>query len=190
MRLVTTQSVGGAELVNPGLDLALQCLKPGELIHPTGQLLKVSDDQCAHRGVTLRGDDPGIAVDIIRNRNRNVLHSFTVARFLCVGIRRRWCRSVRGSASRLDRGRGVSQLIRGTSGNDYIGPRLSQGDGRGRTDTPSGTGDHRDPAVKAEPIEHTHTAKITPLAPSASPDTAFALGPAGKVVWCELAQPP
>jgi len=43
MRLVTAQPVGGAELADPGLDLALQCLEPGELIHPAGQLLKVSD---------------------------------------------------------------------------------------------------------------------------------------------------
>ncbi|MGH3238377.1 MAG: hypothetical protein ACRDOH_34985 [Streptosporangiaceae bacterium] len=66
VRLVTAQSVGGAELADPGLDLALQCLKPGELIHPAGQLLKVSDDQRAHRGVTLRGGDPGVAVDVIQ----------------------------------------------------------------------------------------------------------------------------
>jgi hypothetical protein len=26
-------------------------LKPGELVHPSGQLLKVGDDQRAHRGV-------------------------------------------------------------------------------------------------------------------------------------------
>ena len=83
MRLVTAQPVGGAELVDPGLDLALQCLEPGELIHPARQLLKVGDDQRAHRGVTLRGGDPGIAVDVIRDGYRNVLHSFTVTQFLC-----------------------------------------------------------------------------------------------------------
>ena len=47
----------------PGL--FLQRLEPGGLIHPSGQLLKVSDDQRAHRGVTLRGSDPGIAVEVI-----------------------------------------------------------------------------------------------------------------------------
>jgi hypothetical protein len=83
VRLVTAQPVGGAELVDPGLDLALQCLEPGELIHPARQLLKVGDDQRAHRGVTLRGGDPGIAVDVIRDGYRNVLHSFTVTQFLC-----------------------------------------------------------------------------------------------------------
>jgi len=67
MYLFAAQPVGGAELADPGLDLALKCLKPGELVHSSGQLLKVCDDQCAHRGVTLRGGDPGVAVDVIGN---------------------------------------------------------------------------------------------------------------------------
>jgi hypothetical protein len=82
VRLVAAQPVGGAELADPGLDLALQCLEPGELVHPARQLLKVGDDQCAHRGVTLRGGHPGIAVDVIRDGNRNILHTFTVTQFL------------------------------------------------------------------------------------------------------------
>ena len=60
VRLVAAQPVGGAELPDPGLDLVLQHLEPGELIHPAGQLLEESDDQRADRGVTLRGGDPGI----------------------------------------------------------------------------------------------------------------------------------
>jgi hypothetical protein len=44
MHLVAAQPVGGAELADPSLDLALQRLKPAELIHPSGQLLKVSDN--------------------------------------------------------------------------------------------------------------------------------------------------
>src|SRR6516225_798798 len=83
VRLVAAQPVGGAELVDAGLDLALQCLQPGELIHPARQLLKVGHDQRAHRGVTLCGGDPGIAVDVIRDGYRNILHSFTVTLFLC-----------------------------------------------------------------------------------------------------------
>jgi hypothetical protein len=82
MRLVTVQPPGGAELPDPGLDLALQCLEPGELVHSSGQLLEESDNQCAHRGVTLRGGYPGIAVDVIGDGYRNVLHSFTVTLFL------------------------------------------------------------------------------------------------------------
>jgi hypothetical protein len=82
VHLVAAQRVAGAELVDPGLDLALQRLKPGELVYPSGQLLKVGDDQRAHRGVTLRGGDPGIAVDVIGNGDRNILHIFTVTRFL------------------------------------------------------------------------------------------------------------
>jgi hypothetical protein len=82
MYLVAAETVGGAELAYPGLDLALQRLEPGESVHPSGQLLKVCDDQCAYRRVALGGGDPGIAVDVIGNRDRNVLHSFTVARFL------------------------------------------------------------------------------------------------------------
>ena len=81
VHLVAAQPTAGAELAYPGLGLALQRLKPGELIHPSGKLLKVGDDQCAHRGVTLRGSDPGTAVDVIGNRDRNILHIFTVTPF-------------------------------------------------------------------------------------------------------------
>ena len=81
VHLVAAQPTTGAELADPGLDLPLQRLKPGELVHPSGQLLKEGDDQRAHRGITLRGGDPGIAVDVIGNRDRDILHSFTVTRF-------------------------------------------------------------------------------------------------------------
>jgi hypothetical protein len=54
MHLVAAQPPGGAELADPGLDLALQRLEPA------GQLPEESDDQFAHRGVTLRGGNPGI----------------------------------------------------------------------------------------------------------------------------------
>jgi hypothetical protein len=79
--LVTTQPVGGAELADLRLDLALQRLKPAELLHTPGQPLKIRNDQSAHRRVTLRGSDTGIAVDVIGNRNRKIPHSFTVTRF-------------------------------------------------------------------------------------------------------------
>ena len=82
VHLVTVQPVAGAELADPGLDLALQRLQPGELIHPPGHLLEESDDQRAHRRVTLRGGDPGIAIDVIGNRDRNILHIITVTQFL------------------------------------------------------------------------------------------------------------
>ena len=85
VRLVTAQPVGGAELADPGLDLTLQCLEPGELVHTAGQLLEEGDNQCADRGVTLRGGDPGVAVDVIGDGYRNVLHSFTVTQFLWSG---------------------------------------------------------------------------------------------------------
>jgi hypothetical protein len=65
VHFVAAHPTASAEPADPGLDFPLQCLKPGELIHPSGQLLKVGDDQCADRGVTLRGGDPGIAVDVI-----------------------------------------------------------------------------------------------------------------------------
>ena len=81
VHLITAQPVGGAELVDPGLHLTLQRLKPGELIYPSGQLLEVGDDQRAYRGVVLRGGDPGIAVNVIGNRDRNILHIFTVTLF-------------------------------------------------------------------------------------------------------------
>jgi hypothetical protein len=81
MNLVAAQPVSRAELADLGLNLALQCLKSCELIHPTGQLLEVRDDHCAQRGVALRCCDPGIAVDVIGNRDRNILHSLTVTQF-------------------------------------------------------------------------------------------------------------
>ena len=81
VHLVAAQPIAGTELADPGLDLALQRLKPGELIHPSGQLLKVGDDQRAYRGVALRGGDPGIAVHVIGNRDRNILHTYTVTQF-------------------------------------------------------------------------------------------------------------
>src|SRR5271166_3784435 len=84
VHLVAAQPTAGAELADPGLDLALQRLKPGELIHPSGQLLEEGNDQRAHRGVTLRGGHPGIAVDVIGNRDRNVLHIFTVTHFMWI----------------------------------------------------------------------------------------------------------
>ena len=82
MHLIAAQSVVGAELADPSLDLALQGLEPGELVHPAGQLLEVGDDERADRGVALRGGDPGIAVDVIWNGYRDVLHSFTVTQLL------------------------------------------------------------------------------------------------------------
>ena len=72
---------------------------------------------------------------------------------------------VRGPPGRLDRGRGRFQLIRTASGDDDIGPCLSQRDGRGGPDASPGAGDHSDPVVKTEPIEHTHASKITAVQP-------------------------
>jgi hypothetical protein len=78
MYLIAAQAVAGTELTDPGLDLALQRLESGELVHPAGQLLEEGDDQRTYRGVTLRGSDAGISVDIIGNRDRYIPHSFTV----------------------------------------------------------------------------------------------------------------
>ncbi len=82
MHLVTAQPVGGAEFADAALDLVLQCLEPGELIHPARQLLEEGDDHRAHRGVVLRSGHPGISVDVIGDGNRNIFHSFTVTLFL------------------------------------------------------------------------------------------------------------
>src|ERR1700677_4320689 len=89
VHLVAAQPVSRTELADLGLDLVLQCFKPTELFLPSGQPLKVGDHQCAHRGVALCCCDPGIAVDLIRNRDRNILHSFTVTQFPWTGARRR-----------------------------------------------------------------------------------------------------
>src|ERR1700750_664478 len=80
--LVAAEPVRRAELADLGLHLALQCLQPGELVHPSGHLLEVTDDQRAQRGVALRGCDPRVAVHVIGDRDRNVLHSFTVTHFM------------------------------------------------------------------------------------------------------------
>jgi hypothetical protein len=89
VHLVAAQPVSRTELADPGLDLVLQCFKPTELFLPSGQSLKVGDHQCAHRGVALCCCDPGIAVDLIRYRDRNILHSFTVTQFPWTDGRRR-----------------------------------------------------------------------------------------------------
>jgi hypothetical protein len=65
--LVATQPIGAAELADFRLNLSLEGLKPGELVHSPGQALQILDDQSAHRCVTLRGGDPRVAVDIVGN---------------------------------------------------------------------------------------------------------------------------
>jgi len=82
VHLVATQPIGAAELADLRLHLVLEGLKPGELVHSPGQSLQVLDDQRAHGGVTLRGGDPGVAVDIIGNGDCNILHSLTVTQNL------------------------------------------------------------------------------------------------------------
>ncbi len=79
MHLVAAEPVGGTELANLSLQLARQRRKPAEFIHPSGKLLKVGDNQRTHRGLALRFGDPGIAVNVIRDRDGRVLHSFTVS---------------------------------------------------------------------------------------------------------------
>ena len=82
MHLVAAQPVGGAELADFRLDLTLEGLKPCELVHSPGQALQVLDDQGAHRSVTLRSGDTGVAVDLVRDGDRNVLHNLTVTQNL------------------------------------------------------------------------------------------------------------
>ena len=65
MHLVTVEPVGRAELPDLCLDLLLQCLQPGELVHPPRQSLQALNDQRTWRGVTLRGGDSGVTVDLI-----------------------------------------------------------------------------------------------------------------------------
>jgi len=78
VHLVTAESAGGAKLGYFILNFALQCLKPGELIHTSRKLLKESDNHRANGGVTLGGRDPRVAVNLIGERNRQVLHRTTV----------------------------------------------------------------------------------------------------------------
>ena len=69
MNLVAAKPVGRAELAYPRLHLMLQRLQPRELFLPPGQPFQIRNDQRAHRGVTLRSGDPGIAVDVIWNED-------------------------------------------------------------------------------------------------------------------------
>lgn len=71
---VAAEPVTGTESADFGLDLALLSLEPVELPHPIRQAPQVTDDQRAHRGVAFRGGDPGVAVDVIWNRDGNILH--------------------------------------------------------------------------------------------------------------------
>src|SRR6266852_9160888 len=80
--LVSAEPVGRAELADLGLHLVLQRLQPRELFHPPGQPFEIRDDQCAQRGIALRRGDPGVAVHVVGHGDRNVLHSFTVTRFM------------------------------------------------------------------------------------------------------------
>jgi hypothetical protein len=80
--LVAAQPIGATEMADLRLHLVLEGLKPGELVHSPGQSLQVLDDQRTYRGVALRSRDPRVAVDIIWNGDRNVLHSFTVTQNL------------------------------------------------------------------------------------------------------------
>jgi hypothetical protein len=82
VHLVAAQSVGGAELADFRLDLVLECLKPGELVHSPGQALQVLNDQCAQRGVTLSGGHPGVAVNLVGNGDGDISHSLTVTQIL------------------------------------------------------------------------------------------------------------
>ncbi len=86
---VTVKPVARTELGDLGLHLVLQRLEPCEFVHPTGQAFEVVDDQRTQRGVALRGGDPGVAVHVVRDRDRNVLHSLTVTQFLCSCWRQR-----------------------------------------------------------------------------------------------------
>ena len=81
VHLVAADTVGGTEVADLSLHFLLQRLQSCELVHSPGQAFEVGDDQCAQRGVALRGGDPGIAVHVVGNRDRNVLHSFTVTQF-------------------------------------------------------------------------------------------------------------
>jgi hypothetical protein len=80
--LVAAQPVRGAELGDFRLNLTLERLKPCELVHSPGKALQVLNDQRAQRGVTLRSGDSGVAVNVIGNRDRNILHSYTVTLIL------------------------------------------------------------------------------------------------------------
>ena len=85
VHLVAAQPVGGAELANLRLDLMLEGLESGELVHPSGQALQVLDDQRANGSVALRGGDPSVAIDVIRDGDCNIPHRNTVTQLHWIG---------------------------------------------------------------------------------------------------------
>ena len=56
----------------------------------------------------LGGGDPGIAVDLVGDRDRKILHSFTVAQFLCFTVPVRSARQADGEQTDVVRARSLA----------------------------------------------------------------------------------
>jgi hypothetical protein len=82
VNLVTIQTVTGPEPRYLRQHFLLLGLQSVELTPTIRQRAQEADHQGTHGTAALGGGDPGIPVDVVRNRDRNVLHSFTISHFL------------------------------------------------------------------------------------------------------------
>src|SRR4029453_16079359 len=81
VELVAVGAVARAEPLDLLLDLLLLDLEPGELRLPPRQRAQVLADQGADRGPTLGSSDPGAAVDVVWDCDRDVLHGRRLSQF-------------------------------------------------------------------------------------------------------------
>ena len=79
--LVAAESVDRAELRDLPLHPPLLLFKPPLLALEAGKRREVPRDECADRGAVLRCPDARSAIDVVRDRDRDIFHSFTVSHF-------------------------------------------------------------------------------------------------------------
>ena len=74
-----TEPIGGAEPSDLALDPPLLLLQPGKRGIVARQRAQIRGDHGAHRTAALGCLDPRHPIDVLGNRDRDVLHSFTVS---------------------------------------------------------------------------------------------------------------
>jgi hypothetical protein len=82
VHFASPEPVGPVELPDLLLHLALKRLKPSKLFHLRGHLPEVACDERAQRYTALRSRGQRLAVHVIGNSDRNVLHASTLTQDL------------------------------------------------------------------------------------------------------------
>jgi hypothetical protein len=82
VELVAVEAVARAESFDLALDLLVLGLEPAEPRLPTGERAQVLANERADRSPTLGGSDPGVTVDVVWRRDRDVLHGRRPSQFL------------------------------------------------------------------------------------------------------------